>query len=455
MLKPTDELLIFGVIVILACIWAVVVPYIRRRNDLMTPTNFFLGGALVFVGVSAIDSAVNPWVLVGIYDYTREDYRSYILMASAFFLAFYVAHRHLRRTAGTIANRMFVKWPPVRRDVLTFMIFMAVLFSFGVVFRPPIVGLAQIIFHVATKATAIAIVIAFLAWHRDRANPFWQMALLGCFVLAIVMGVMSGGGRRTILSAMVALPIAWYWVIGRNRIRPITVLAWLSVIGVSLFFVISAYSLVRRSGKAQGNDRDWEFSYRIITKFPERFGEIPWGQMLGQRAVECSLAAGRRYRDEQYDNLFHSLKFLACAPIPRQLWNDPRDKPEGLGRHLPRDIRARTRATWGPGIVGHGYYEGGIFVIIVYGLMAGLAFRVLDEIVYRNAQNPYVLGIFAAVSGNVIGWLRGDIATFTIQIISGVMAGLVLAYIGRFLYGSETPKVFQYDPRQIGSLARR
>ncbi|HMP80188.1 MAG TPA: hypothetical protein PKD54_12105, partial [Pirellulaceae bacterium] len=437
MLKPTDELLIFGIIVILVSSWAIVVPYLRRRNDLMTPTNFFLIGAVFFIGISAIDSAITPHMLINAFDFTALDYRLYMLHVGVFFAAFWLGNQRCRRSVSSVANRMFMRWPPIRQDVLTFMIFMACLFSLGVVFRPPIIGVAQALHQLATKATAIAIVVAFVAWHRDRQNPIWMTSLVGCVFLAILMGILSGGGRRTILSSLVALPLAWYWVVGRVRYRPLTVVTWISLAAVTLFFLLGAYSVLRRSDRATSRgDRSLEFGWTVLTKIPERFGEVPWGQMLGQRSVECSLAARRVYIDQPYDNLFHSIKFIAYSPIPRALFRDRRDKPEGLGKHLPRDIRARTRATWGPGIIGHGYYEGGWPVLLLYGFLAGWFFQLLDVIVQRNSQNPFVLGIVAAISSNVIGWLRGDIATFTIQIMAGIMAGLLLAYMGRVLYGS-------------------
>lgn len=47
----------------------------------------------------------------------------------------------------------------------------------------------------------------------------------------------------------------------------------------------------------------------------------------------------------------------------------------GAGESLPRDLRMWTRGyvNWGVGIIGHAYYDGGMWMVLVYGLILGSA----------------------------------------------------------------------------------
>ena len=120
--------------------------------------------------------------------------------------------------------------------------------------------------------------------------------------------------------------------------------------------------------------------------------------------------------------------------MPRAIWPD---KPRGLGYTLPKTAKARgTRATWGPGIVGHGFHEGGLHMLVFYAFLAAIALRYLDEMLVRQSTNPYLLAGFAAASGHIVGWTRGDIGTFTIQILTAFAVTFLLGWAGRLVFGT-------------------
>ena len=54
----------------------------------------------------------------------------------------------------------------------------------------------------------------------------------------------------------------------------------------------------------------------------------------------------------------------------------------------------------------------------------------------RQPGNPYLIGFFAASSGQIIGMPRGDIGTFMMQVIGAFLAMMVLNWIGRVCYGN-------------------
>ena len=112
------------------------------------------------------------------------------------------------------------------------------------------------------------------------------------------------------------------------------------------------------------------------------------------------------------------------------------DKPEALGTTLPRDTRKWSGGeNWGPGIIGHGFHEGGLYILVIYAFMVGTVLRFSDELLARQPNNPYLLGMLAASSGQIVAWPRGDIAVFTMQIVSAVASGILLVTVARIFFG--------------------
>jgi len=92
----------------------------------------------------------------------------------------------------------------------------------------------------------------------------------------------------------------------------------------------------------------------------------------------------------------------------------------------------------------------------LYGFLVGSSLRLFDELLMRQPGNPYLLGGFSAVSGHVIGWPRGDIGTFTIHIISGIIMVLLVQWIGRLLFGTGLtyPRTSDFDITKHGYVPR-
>jgi hypothetical protein len=259
---------------------------------------------------------------------------------------------------------------------------------------------------------------------------------------------MIGSGRRTLLSVILAIPITYYWI----RLRSLP--SYGSIIKIMAFgflglLLVTAYSGLRHRDRKEGSDRDVTFALDSIALLPGRISnasnltEMAQDQVLGQRAVEFSLLAKKTYYDSfKGVSYFQTLIDVLVAPVPRGLWPD---KPEGLGKRLPIDVRAPTRATWGPGIVGHGFHDGGYWVLALYGVMLGFGLRVLDEYLRNDPANPFLIGIFASISTHLIGWTRGDCATFTVQTISGIVGGILVAWVTRLFLARTSRKTLSYS----------
>jgi hypothetical protein len=335
-----------------------------------------------------------------------------------------------------MAGRFLRKWPPANVAVLFFMLPLSLLLAIVSVFPPPVPGLAQLTAQVGNKAIVFSLVLAFVAWFRQRSNPVLLTTLGAVALLALVLAIRAGGGRRTILGVVMAIPICVYWLGLRYR-GPLQTLVLTGAFGVLTLLFIGAYSQVRhfdRRGTRQ--ERNLLHSFEALKEIPSKMFDADVDPLLGQNAAQTSLAAIHLYTGHAKPAPFHAMIFVLVSPVPRLFWPS---KPVGLGYSLPKDCQAKgTKATWGPGIVGHGFHEGGLHMLVFYGIVWGMLLRYLDELLTRQSDNPYLLGAFSAMSGHIIGWPRGDIGTFTIQVIACFLAGILLGLLGRMVFGTGT-----------------
>jgi hypothetical protein len=163
---------------------------------------------------------------------------------------------------------------------------------------------------------------------------------------------------------------------------------------------------------------------------------------IGQNTAECSLVTIYIFKQAlaQYPTFhvkpLHSLYVIATLPIPREVWPD---KPLPLGITLPYDSKVLNttfaRTNWGPGIVAHGVHDGGMLVLVLYGILAGVALRFIDELLVLNPGNPYLLAFLGAASVQIAGWIRGDIATMTAYGILCFVVMIVLSIVAKFVAG--------------------
>jgi hypothetical protein len=414
----------------------VIVPYVRKRSDLLTSWNLFLLGSINFVGAAGLKASYSSDEF-RIFDYTSRDYLYFMLGVLTFYGTIILSYYRIK-VPRKMAGRFLRKWPPMNVSVLFFMLPLSLLLAVLSVFPPPVPGLSQIATQVGNKAVVFSLVLAFVAWFRQRSNPLLLTTLGVVTLLVLVLAIQAGGGRRTILGVMMAIPICAYWLGLRYR-SPLRTLVLAGAFGVLTLLVIGAYSQVRhfdRRGSQQ--ERNMVHSFEALTEIPSRLLHPDVDPLLGQNAAQTSLASIHLYTGSGRAKPapFHALIFVLVSPVPRLFWPD---KPVGLGYSLPKDCHVKgTNATWGPGIVGHGFHEGGLHMLVFYGIVWGMVLRYLDELLARQSDNPYLLGSYSAMSGHIIGWPRGDIGTFTLQIIACFLAGILLGLLGRMIFGTGT-----------------
>lgn len=421
-----------GWAVIILAIATVLVPYIRRKSDLLTCWNFFLLGTISFVGLSTLEAYTQPDLFRQL-EYSPADYEKFIWGLVTFYVTLYLGYYWIK-LPRRIADRFPRKWPPASTTVLFFMLPLMMVMAVGSVYPPRIPIVHQFFTQVGNKAIVFALVLAFVAWYRQKVNPVLLIALAVVIVFGTVFAVMQGGGRRTLLNVFIAIPLCVYWLTLRYK-SPWLNLALACGFGIVTVFGVAAYSRVRHfDRRGERLERTFQNSVNALRQLPSYLSNIDYGEFTGQHAVQFSLAAIQLYTTgEKEPDPFNSFIFLVTNPIPREYWEE---KPLPLGYTLPFDVHSPTTANWGPGIVGHGYHEGGLHMLAFYSFLFGMILRYFDELLRRQPGNPYLLAAFAAMASHIFGWTRGDIGTFNIQIVGSCVLALILAWVGRILFGT-------------------
>jgi hypothetical protein len=417
---------------IILSLLTVIVPYVRRKSDLLTSWNFFLLGTVSFVGLSGLEAYWQPELFRQL-EYTSADYEKFIWGLVTFYATLYLGYYWIK-LPRSMADRFPRKWPAGSATVLAFMLPLTAVMAVGSIFPPQIPIVHQFFVQVGNKAIVFALVLAFVAWYRQKVNPVLLLALVVVVVFAAIFAVMQGGGRRTLLNVFIAIPLCVYWLTLRYK-SPWLNLTLAAAVGILAILGVAGYSQLRHFDReGERTERTFAASIQALREIPSRISNFKFEEFTGQHAVQFSLAAIQLYTTgEKEPDPFNSLIFLLTNPIPRDYWEE---KPLPLGFTLPLDVRAKTTANWGPGIVGHGYHEGGLHMLALYSFVWGMILRYFDELLTRQPGNPYLLAAFAAMASHIFGWTRGDIGTFNIQIVGSCILALMMAWLGRILFGT-------------------
>ena len=429
-----DSLWYFGYGFMAFSAMMVVVPYLKGRRDLITTWNLFWIGSLMFMGNSALQAEVairNPplrqWRALETVDYLWF-YAGVITFYTTIMLVYY-RYRLPTKLAGTLLR----KWPPLGVGSLVLLLGICVLVSLLRVMPIPIPFLGQVGVQLGATAPIYGAVFALVAWWRQRSNLLLVGILTGAASYALLFSVIGGAtGRRQLLGTLAVVPICLYWLHWRYRSRTKT-LAWIIVAGMAGLLLLGSYSTFRHN---RDNIED-SFGKAIerIMRLPQNLFSFEHMNLTGQNAVEVSLTAVNVYRNELPAEPLHSLIFVVINPVPRNLWED---KPVGLGLTFPQFVGAWRfgKMTWGPGIVGHGFHEGGLHMLVFYGFLLGSFLKFFDSLLVEQPWNPFLLAALCGSSGHILGWVRGDIGVFTIQIVNACVFALVLSAIGRMVIGT-------------------
>jgi hypothetical protein len=412
----------------------IIIPYFLRKSHLFTWFNFFLAGSALFIGISGIGAAQGYHFK----PYPPDVYYKFfagLFVFYAVFLASYAFLKLPRRMAG----RNMLRWPEMSTPQLVFLAIVGTVILCLAMIPIPIPFFRQLSFFVFLHVGPFAAIFAIAAIHRNPSNPLVWVIIVVVFSISLLLSVsFGGGGRRIAMGTLMTVPIYFYW--SWLRYKPILVQATILFASIAVaFMMLEAYDQVRhrRSIGTRGVEKGIE-SLKLAT---ERFGPTDDIFQTAQPGVECALLAIRMYSgpDRHFDGqLFHAVRVVLVNPIPRELWEN---KPESLGHFMPIQGREKLglqgydNVNWGLTLVGQGYHDGGLPVIIVYALFAAFGLRYFDEMLIRQSDNPFQLGLLAAASGHVTGWPRGGIDVMTLELIACVMSMWLLLILGRLFFG--------------------
>ena len=235
-------LLLFSIsCVIIFAAW-IVIPYVRRRQDLLSARNFFLAGAILYVGLSGINSAVQGHY----YDYPAKVYWRYIAGTIVFFVFFYLANSRAKWPVRWAA-RQFRSWPPLTgAGVILPLVILLMMAGLQIVLRD-VPGLDKLLSRAAIIAPVFALTFAMYAWMRNKLDPFAIAGVIAAFAIGAYMAFALGGGRRPLYAMLITIPCCLYWWKLRYM-SPRVVLAMCCIAGLAVPVIDSAYRAVRHIG---------------------------------------------------------------------------------------------------------------------------------------------------------------------------------------------------------------
>jgi hypothetical protein len=411
----------------------IIVPIVRRKSDIFTSWNFFLAGAFVFNGMSGLSAATSQQYLPSL---SQSTYLLYYIGTVLFYgvasLTYY-AFKTPRRLAGNTLRY----WPEFSSVTAPLIATGLLALSIGILSPVQIPFIGQLLLQFSLVAPSIAVAVLTIAWFRDRSNVLLLAMLIFAVPFAVGLSVAAGGTRRYLMSMLAALPVGLYWVWLRYKTTPTI----LTIVGICIAVtvpILAGYGAVRHADladKASTVDR----ARLVISALPKaiKSGGSSEG-FTGQDSVECALSViqllndGSKIMEVQP---LASLWLMVTNPIPRTAWPE---KPESVGLRLVEYFGLRgTTANLGLNVVGQGYYDGGIPVILLYAVMMGAFLRYYDELLVRRPGNPLIVGGLVAMSSQLIGWPRGCIGLMGMQIVQSVVLVLAAQWIGRSVFGSK------------------
>ena len=412
---------LFGVLFVVAASVAILLPWARRTGDLFSSWNLFLLGSINYVGLASVTNSRS--LLPN--DFNRGEIPLFVLggillygtAALTYFKGNWIRERALRGLVpcfgdtGPIAVRGVI--------ALTFATLACLVGS-----RLPVVTeIARIIL----APMAIAVTALVFCWVISRpAN------VVGWLILPVVAGAaffvasLNGIGRRDLLGLILLFPIVVYWQ--RLRVLPVGRTAVvLAVLGFGGITVLNGFTSIRHVGIREGvtgvelaQQRVAALPGAVIDSVVNRRSLTEGGDALigGQNAVYCSLLTIKLVVTTEELPVYplQSVAYTLLHPIPRRYWSD---KPRAFGEFLPAFV-GKGYVNWGPGVIGHGFYDGGIPVLIFYGFLIGGGTLLFDTRLRADPNNPLRLAMLSSISGQVVAFSRGDIGLFSVLILGAL-----------------------------------
>ncbi|MEM9826356.1 MAG: hypothetical protein AAF958_07190, partial [Planctomycetota bacterium] len=291
-------LVIFGLLVVVGLGYFVIRQFTSGASHLLTYRNAFLGGMIIFFGISTLGLA-----LTGKF-YTRPipaDIYWYLFYSAFFIFGFVFFYQRIR--APRIVVDFLQKGPPEYRPEFTYLIAVFALacslynfFLNGVLYIPFVSECLRVL---SFASITFAATFSMAGWLKNKQNFAALIFSLGIMLICMVLAVVSGSGRRIMLGVVLGPVVMLYWSNRRSLTREVRTRLLLTCFGlmVPLAVFMAAYNNLRhfdRGGLKGG--RSFSNSLATLLDTPQAIfsldDEIMSGDILaktGQDTTACGL----------------------------------------------------------------------------------------------------------------------------------------------------------------------
>ncbi len=427
-----DLLVILGALVSVVIIALLLYELLSAKGMALSWRNIFLLGYLVFFGTGtmflAMEDFSNPYYIpspaaIGMLCFWTPTFLAVFLMC-------YHIGRKWKKAALLIPTTSMVISAPM--VLITVGVAMTLALITTLIPIDSYIGLLMAQFRDGWLGVGVGLCVYYML--SRKLNPIAFGMLLVVFPIAAVISTTGTIGRRGILSMIFIIGWIGYFFYLRYCSRQTRLIVVgsgivIMVIGLTIFSSFRGQWLSNPSGtRLQMVQARLTQFVRAFTS-PKIDRELIWSLVVTDPAI---------YAGYVYDHVphsmasdpFHGAIYLITNPIPRRIWST---KPEGLGIIIQRRLNLQFNV--GPGIIGHGYYEGLHLGVLGYAIFFGLYCAVIDTAVRQRSDNPLFLIAVGASLGNVLGLARGETFLFLLLTLGAFASSMGTFFILRLIAG--------------------
>ncbi len=410
------QLCIFSAVITI--IWVGVVFFrnlTARSYEVASWRNIFLAGFLHFQAISVL-MEIGTGAGASSFVAQPDTYLTYALTMPFFLVIFLVSANVGHRMS--FAQRAFPKMDYPRTTITVIVFVTALLFMTlaAIALRPGNYASGfYTVFRNGFGSCAVGLAAYYLL-SRTRDPIAWAL-FGGTLVVAVLASTVGGIGRRGLISVLLVGGWLWYFQTLRFK-RPSALVTRLMAVGTVTVLLVAVYGTFR--GQQERS---------MLDTFKGRAGQFVTaakGSGVSKRSLLQLAYTDTSIRTlfiiENYPERFEHIAGNGAGlffgmPIPRAIWST---KPEGLGLTLKSQMN--EQANLGPGIIGHGWAEGGWLGVAGYAIFFGLLAGALDRVIKDRAWNPFFIIAIGASLGDVFGIPRGEASIFLALCVAGFFA---------------------------------
>ncbi len=450
---PNSDILVpFGIAIIIVVGMLIVIPFFRRKSDILSAWNTLLLGLIIFTAVGSIAVKYVPTFHFEQLNWFRPSVREiqwYIVATTSFIVTLMVAY-YFNTPARAFAQKRLQTWPELTAPLTIFVIGICLVAVVASVVFQRITFVGPLTRNLAVAGVPAGCVFSFALWNRRRLNLGFLFLFIAVFSSTAIYAMVVSGGRRLLLSLFLGPILCLYWSNVRYW-RPSRALVAIALAACVVLSVSVLYSNFRWYNAHTKERRSASGVIEQLSKgrsLEELFGGFLKNRLdyLSQSNAHYALLTERYIAEGALTPApLNTLRFLAAYPIPRNFWPG---KPEVIGVKMTRDAAHITGGTnWGIGIAGHGAYEGGVLALMLYAVLLAFGIRVLDEPLRLQPGNPFLVYMHASALPHVVAIPRGDMGIMMINVAQSVLFAVLLGFVCRAIFGTRKRALAAPPPR--------